>query len=180
MTIGVSEPSLDQYLKYGHCSFRDQSRRNLIFKYISAKLLQILNIIVLFIYVMKCNTCYTLFSLQQSIKAALFVHIKISINPLSGKIRGFLCLTCLFCQLLYSFCFVLCFDYNNFEIKNSILDEKGLSYKQNESVHPSNVGGSSDGFVLIFLQMLNVVTFFLEMYFHVNLYLYKTSCFGTV
>lgn len=103
MTIGVSEPSLDQYLKYGHCSFRDQTRRNLISKYISAKLLQILNIIVLFIYVMKCNTCYTLFSLQQSIKAALFVHIKISINPLSGKIRGFLCLTCLFCQLLYSF-----------------------------------------------------------------------------
>lgn len=103
MTIGVSEPSLDQYLKYGHCSFRDQSRRNLISKYISAKLLQILNIIVLFIYVMKCNTCYTLFPLQQSIKAALFVHIKISINPLSGKIRGFLCLTCLFCQLLYSF-----------------------------------------------------------------------------
>lgn len=103
MTIGVSEPSLDQYLKYGHCSFRDQSRRNLISKYISAKLLQILNIIVLFIYVMKCNTCYTLFSLQQSIKAALFEHIKISINPLSGKIRGFLCLTCLFCQLLYSF-----------------------------------------------------------------------------
>lgn len=117
MTIGVSEPSLDQYLKYGHCSFRDQSRRNLIFKYISAKLLQILNIIVPFIYVMKCNTCYTLFSLQQSIKAALFVHIKISINPLSGKIRGFLCLTCLFCQLLYSFFFVLCFDYNNFEIQ---------------------------------------------------------------
>lgn len=103
MTIGVSEPSLDQYLKYGHCSFRDQSRRNLISKYISAKLLQILNIIVPFIYVMKCNTCYTLFSLQQSIKAALFEHIKISINPLSGRIRGFLCLTCLFCQLLYSF-----------------------------------------------------------------------------
>lgn len=84
MTIGVSEPSLDQFLKYGYCSFRDQSRRNLISKYISDKLLQILNIIVLFIYVMKCNTCYTLFSLQQSIKAALFVHIKISINPLSG------------------------------------------------------------------------------------------------
>lgn len=84
------------------------------------------------------------------------------------------------CFLNFSILFVLCFDYNNFEIKNSILDEKGLSYKQNESVHPSNVGGSSDGFVLIFLQMLNVVTFFLEMYFHVNLYLYKTSCFRTV
>lgn len=120
MTIGVSEPSLDQYLKYGHCSFRDQSRRNLISKYISAKLLQILNIIVLFIYVMKCNTCYTLFSLQQSIKAALFEHIKISINPLSGKIRGFLCLTCLFVNFsilffLFYVLIIITLKYRNIE-----------------------------------------------------------------
>lgn len=116
MTIGVSEPSLDQFLKYGYCSFRDQSRRNLISKYISAKLLQILNIIVLFIYVMKCNTCYKVLTPLKYKRSIDCTHQnKISINPLSGKIRGFLGLTCLFCQLFYSF-FVLCFDYNNFEI----------------------------------------------------------------